>query len=190
MSGPTGTRPRLGLRPTVPHHDDGMRIDPAMSDPCAIGTMPVATAAAAPPLDPATERVRSQGLRVGPKASGCVVGCEPNSDVFVRPATTKPARRKRAPSSVSADERCRRASSARLPEYWGSPACVAPMSLSSSGRPMNGVRDRFDDEAAARASSSSGAMTAFTPGLRRSIRRAAASTSSRALTSPRRTSSA
>ena len=50
--GPTGTQPRLGFRPTSPHAAAGTRIEPPESVPCAIGTMPEATAAAAPPLEP------------------------------------------------------------------------------------------------------------------------------------------
>jgi len=32
-----------------------MRIEPAMSEPCAIGTSPAATAAAPPPVEPPAE---------------------------------------------------------------------------------------------------------------------------------------
>lgn len=51
-SGPMGLRARVGLRPNSPQLAAGMRIDPPPSLPCAIGTMPAATAAAAPPLEP------------------------------------------------------------------------------------------------------------------------------------------
>ena len=44
---------------------DGMRIDPPPSPACATGTIPLATAAAEPPLDPPELRVVSHGLRVG-----------------------------------------------------------------------------------------------------------------------------
>ena len=44
-----------------------------------------------PPLEPPTMRVASQGLRVGPKVSGSVVGDSPSSGVLVLPTTTKPA---------------------------------------------------------------------------------------------------
>ena len=71
----------------------GMRIDPPPSLACATGTMPAATAAALPPLEPPEERVVSHGLRVGPWARGSVVGRRPSSGVFVRPTNTKPARR-------------------------------------------------------------------------------------------------
>ena len=43
-----------------------MRIEPPPSLAWAIGNMPPATAAAAPPLEPPGERLVSQGLRVIP----------------------------------------------------------------------------------------------------------------------------
>ena len=61
------TRPRWGLRPNRPHHAAGIRIEPPPSPPIATGTMPEASAAAVPPLDPPGVRVRSHGLRVSPR---------------------------------------------------------------------------------------------------------------------------
>ena len=95
--GSSAIRPREGLRPTRPHQAAGSRIEPAPSLACAIGTRPAATAAQAPPEEPLGERARSQGLWVGPKASGCVVDCRPNSGILLLPTVTSPARRKRAP---------------------------------------------------------------------------------------------
>src|SRR6476646_5814166 len=66
VSGPHGILPRLGLRPTSPQQEAGIRIEPAPSLAWASGTAPAATSAAAPLLDPPTPRVRSQGFRVGP----------------------------------------------------------------------------------------------------------------------------
>ena len=43
-----------------------MRIEPPPSLACATGTIPDATAAAEPPLEPPVEWSRFQGLRVGP----------------------------------------------------------------------------------------------------------------------------
>ncbi len=65
-------RPRLGLNPTRPQHEAGIRIDPPPSDPCATGTSPAATAAPAPPLEPPAIRVRSHGVRAGGATSGSV----------------------------------------------------------------------------------------------------------------------
>ena len=97
-----GTRPRDGLSPNSPHAADGMRIDPPPSLPCAIGTMPDATAAAEPPLDPPGERDRSCGLRVGPWNSGSVEPFFPSSGVLVMPSTITPAARARATARLSA----------------------------------------------------------------------------------------
>jgi hypothetical protein len=56
-----------------------------------MGTIREATAAAEPPLEPPVERSGFQGLRVGPYASGSVVGSVPISGVFVRPMQMRPA---------------------------------------------------------------------------------------------------
>ena len=90
--GPTGVRPRFGFRPNNPQLDAGIRIDPPPSVACAAGTMPAATAAAAPPLDPPAEWSRFHGLRVGPNSSGSVDALSPISGVLVLPKTTSPAR--------------------------------------------------------------------------------------------------
>jgi len=47
-----GLRSRVIFSPTSPQHAAGMRIEPKPSLAWARGTMPLATAAAAPPLDP------------------------------------------------------------------------------------------------------------------------------------------
>ena len=47
-----GTTPCPGLMPTSPQQAAGMRIEPMPSLPCAIGTVPDATAAAEPPDEP------------------------------------------------------------------------------------------------------------------------------------------
>ena len=90
-TGPTVVRPWLGFRPTRPHADAGMRMLPPPSEALANGTIPAATAAAAPPLDPPGVRSMSHGLCVAPHATGSVVGRLPSSGLFVRPAVTSPA---------------------------------------------------------------------------------------------------
>ena len=65
-NGPSVILPCDVLSPTSPQHDAGMRIEPPPSEAWAIGTMPDATAAAAPPLDPPGTRSVFHGLRVGP----------------------------------------------------------------------------------------------------------------------------
>src|SRR5215210_2851637 len=135
-SGPEETRARVGYRPNRPQHEAGMRMEPPPSPACAIGTIPAATAAADPPLEPPTDRPGSHGLRQGPKRSGSVVGWMPNSGVLVFPTTTSPARFKRAtsPESWSGTKRCAN----RDPELVGTPAYRAPRSLSKKGTPANG----------------------------------------------------
>ena len=64
--GPNELRPRVGLSPTRAHMLAGPRIDPPPSLAWAAGTMPAATAAAAPPLEPPALCWVFQGLRVGP----------------------------------------------------------------------------------------------------------------------------
>ena len=77
--------------------------------------MPAATAAAEPPLEPPGEWSVLHGLRVGPHASGSVVGRLPNSGLLVRPAITSPAARKRLTNVVSAGDTTAASLSARLP---------------------------------------------------------------------------
>ena len=101
MSGPHGVRPRLGLSPTSPQQDAGIRIEPAPSLPCAIGTAPAATSAAAPPLEPPTPRSRFHGLRVGPCLTDSVAKPRPISGTVVSPSVTSPAARNRVIRSLS-----------------------------------------------------------------------------------------
>src|SRR3972149_657421 len=81
MPGPNGAfeiRPREGFNPKTPQHEAG-RAGAA------------ASAAAAPPLEPPTVRVVSQGFRVAPVSSDSVKAVVPNSGVAVLPSTMKPA---------------------------------------------------------------------------------------------------
>ena len=104
-AGHCGTRPRLGRRPTTPQNDAGLRSEPPMSEPSASGTMPDASAQAAPPEEPPADRVGSTGLRVVPKIVLKV--CEPaaNSGTLVLPITVTPARRTRSTISSSCSGR-------------------------------------------------------------------------------------
>jgi hypothetical protein len=61
--GTSGLWPRVGFKPTRPQHDAGSRIDPPPSLAWASGTMPAATAAAEPSLDPPVESEGFHGLR-------------------------------------------------------------------------------------------------------------------------------
>ena len=88
-----GTTPTVGRSPTTPHHAAGLRSEPPRSLPSAIATMPVASAAAAPPDDPPTVRSGSAGLRVGPCTGLKVLLPAPNSGTLVLPTHTAPAAR-------------------------------------------------------------------------------------------------
>jgi hypothetical protein len=94
-TGPIGLRPRLAFSPNSPQREAGIRIEPPPSVACAIGRIPADTAAAAPPDEPPGDLLRSQGLQVGPFASGSVVQTSPSSGVLVRPNVTRPASRHR-----------------------------------------------------------------------------------------------
>src|SRR5216684_2608934 len=95
-SGPSGLRARLGFNPNTPDAEAGMRIEPPPSLACATGRMRAATAAPAPPDEPPEECARFQGLRVGPKRRGSVVGINPNSGVELFPKMATPVARKRS----------------------------------------------------------------------------------------------
>src|SRR3954469_5643637 len=73
-SGAKVLRARVGLSPNSSQAAAGKRIEPPRSLACAMGTMPAAPAAAAPPLEPLVERVGSHGLRVAPCRAGSQVG--------------------------------------------------------------------------------------------------------------------
>jgi hypothetical protein len=53
----------------MPQNEAGIRIEQPKSVPCASGTMPVATATADPPEDPAGLKAGFQGFRVTPNTS-------------------------------------------------------------------------------------------------------------------------
>ena len=52
----------VGLKPTIPHMEAGIRMDPATSDPRAKGTHPAATSAASPPDEPPGVLSKSHGF--------------------------------------------------------------------------------------------------------------------------------
>jgi len=81
--GPTGIVPLDGFKPIKPENEAGIRIEPPPSLAPAIGTIPAATAAAAPPLDPPGEYAKFHGFRAGPYNCGSVIFLKPNSGAFV-----------------------------------------------------------------------------------------------------------
>jgi hypothetical protein len=73
----------------------GLRSDPPVSLPSAIGSIRIATDVAAPPLLPPQVFDRSYGLCVAPKTVLKVCEPAPNSGVFVLPTVIAPAARMR-----------------------------------------------------------------------------------------------
>src|SRR5438309_6928210 len=96
-----GMAPVVGLSPNVPHIAEGIRIEPPVSDPSASGTIPAATAAADPPLDPPGMRSVAHGLRTGPNAEFSLDDPIANSSQLVLPTTTAPAASSRATAVAS-----------------------------------------------------------------------------------------
>src|SRR5262245_52663044 len=96
-----GTRPYDGFSPYTPQNADGMRIDPAPSEPCAIGPSPAATAAPAPALDPPVVIAVFQGCRVAPVRGQSPSPFQPNSGVVVLPRMIAPASRSRRTNGAS-----------------------------------------------------------------------------------------
>src|SRR5690349_12158328 len=90
-AGHSGTRPVDGRSPTTLQKLAGLRSDPPRSLPSAIGTMPHASATAAPPLLPPQVLLRSHGLRVAPNTALKVCEPAPNSGVLVLPSVIAPA---------------------------------------------------------------------------------------------------
>ena len=80
-----------GRNPTILQNAAGLRNDPPMSLPSANGSMPQATAAAAPPLLPPAVLSRLYGLRVTPNNGLKVWEPAPNSGVLVFPIMIAPA---------------------------------------------------------------------------------------------------
>ena len=61
------TRPYVGLKPTIPQHAAGMRIEPPESVPSAVSASPAARAAADPPLEPPAILPSRNGFGTVPK---------------------------------------------------------------------------------------------------------------------------
>src|SRR5262245_66389300 len=94
--GCVGTRPADGRRPTSPQNEAGMRSDPPRSVPSASAIIPVASAAAPPPVDPPALFDGSHGFSVRPNTALKVLAPAANSGQFVLPTITAPAARSRA----------------------------------------------------------------------------------------------
>src|SRR5699024_6320518 len=126
--------PRETFRPTSPHAPAGIRIDPPPSDPCAIGTIPAATAAPAPPEEPPGDRVGSHGFTGGGAISVSVYGGRPSSGVAVLPTRLAPASANRVPTPSSTPGT--KPSRAAEPACIGTPATIV-RSLIGTGTPSS-----------------------------------------------------
>ena len=91
-----GTRPGDGRKPTTLQNAAGLRSEPPVSLPSAMGIMRAAKATAAPPLLPPQVLAGSYGFRLAPKTRLKVCEPAPNSGVLVLPTVSAPAVRMRA----------------------------------------------------------------------------------------------
>ena len=88
--------------PTRPQNDAGILSDPPRSLPSATPIMPLASAAAPPPVEPPALNAEFQGLRVRPKTSLNVLPPAANSGVLVLPMMMAPAARSLSTTRASA----------------------------------------------------------------------------------------
>ncbi|MCX6630191.1 MAG: hypothetical protein NTW28_21445 [Candidatus Solibacter sp.] len=181
-----GIRPGVGFSPATPQKCAGTRMDP----PPSLATPPAehiaAIAAASPPLDPPGVRATSHGLLVRPVMALSVSYRMSISGVLVRPITIAPAARKRATTVASREAGVNGRSTA--PTRVARPA-ISKLSFTVTGTPRSNPRvpPASNARAVARASSASTVTNALIDGLRFSIRRRCASTSSSGEISPSRT---
>ena len=89
--GARGMRPGVGRSANVPQKLAGVRTEPPRSVPWATVTIPDATAAADPPLDPPELRSRENGVTVDSQSWLTLRGPKPNSGVLVLPRRIPPA---------------------------------------------------------------------------------------------------
>ncbi len=152
------------LEPTRPQQAAGMRTEPRPSLPCAIGTSPAATAAAAPPDEPPGVRSVRHGLRVIAVASS-VSAQMPSSGIRVMPTTIAPAPRSRRTTSWSCSATGVRA--AAEPFQVGRPA-TAVFSLTATGTPASGrlARSSWSSTVSASAIASPARITRNAPTIR------------------------
>ena len=143
--------------------------------------MPVASATAEPPDDPAADFVGSKGLPVAPCSALRVLPPAPHSGTFVFPMTIAPARRS-MPTMASSLVATLLANS-RLPNVVGKPV-ASIRSFTPSGRPCSGpmASPRRTDvscrSASSRAVWKERAQNALTAGSTASMRSMQLSTSS------------
>ena len=89
----------------MPQNAAGIRNEPPPSEPSDIGTVPAATAAADPALDPPAVRVTSHGLRVTPYNGELDEAFQPVSGVVFLPTMMAPAASIRCTAGEVSDDR-------------------------------------------------------------------------------------
>src|SRR3990172_2854526 len=104
--GYAGTSPGVVRKPTTPQKAAGVLSEPSRSEPWASGPIPVASATAAPPLEPPQVRAGFHGFRVAPKTALKVLPPAPNSGVLVLPTMMAPARLGRSTVMASSSGTC------------------------------------------------------------------------------------
>ncbi|MFK4385606.1 hypothetical protein ABIA40_005014 [Bradyrhizobium sp. USDA 223] len=151
-----GTKPLVGLNPTAPDSEAGIRIEPPVSLPMAMSAMPPIADTTAPAEEPPGMRVRSRGL-AGIPSCGFVPNAEKaNSVICVLPMTMAPAARNRLTTSASSTAGGR-------PRRTAEPELVTVPATSNSAfietmRPSSGPRSA---PAAARRSAASASQRAL-----------------------------
>jgi hypothetical protein len=134
-----GTRPWVGLCPTVPQNAAGILIEPARSPPSARSTSPAATRAALPLEEPPVVLARFQGLSTGPVSAVWLPPSKHSSSHTALPAIVAPAASSRV--TTVASRRGTKPSSVAEPFIIGTPA-TAMLSLTAMRRPDRGRRRR------------------------------------------------
>ena len=125
----------MGLKPSNPVNDAGMRIDPPPSAASATLASPAATETAAPPLEPPSVRVVSHGLLASGPRRLSLVADWPNSAVLVLPVNTAPEALSRPTTPLSCCVRLRRCTTE--PKVVTAPAS-GNVSLIEIGTPLSG----------------------------------------------------
>ena len=177
-----GMRPSVGRSAAVPQHADGQRSEPPRSEPTPSGVIPVASAAASPPLDPPGVRVGFHGFCVRPRSALSVSQRRPTSGALVRAIGMAPAARRFATAGASSGGTA--SAIATTPCVVGDPA-RSMVSLTVIGTPWNGPVGSSRAIAASASSASDSAssasvtVTALTSAFTFSMRSRCASTTSR-----------
>ena len=184
-SGPRLLRARVGLRPDEPARARG---DPdRAAHVVAVGDRdhPRRDRRGRPPLEPPGEWSRFHGLRVGPYASGSVVGDDASSGRLVLPRMHEPGGAVALHQhGVGGRRRTAASFSTCIPQWYGSPGGVGDAVLEQERHAAERAVGERTARRRARALSNIGVITAFSDGFRASMRAIAASTSSAGVTSP------